>query len=116
MPALHEVEYSSDGFRWLDWNDRDSSVLAWVRFSASGQAVISVSNFTPVVREGYRLGVPNAGRYVEIMNTDRQDYGGGGVVNAGGLETSAEGYQDLPASILVTLPPLATIYLALERG
>jgi 1,4-alpha-glucan branching enzyme len=113
-PALYELDYDARGFRWLDWTDGSSSVLAWLRFGARGEALIAVCNFTPIVRHGYRIGVPVPGRYRELLNTDAQAYGGGGVSNSD-LHGVDGPYQDCPASLVLTLPPLATVYLQLVR-
>ena len=109
IPALHEVDYSSEGFEWIDYTDHEQSVLAWLRSDKNGGFVISVSNFTPVLREGYRLGLPRLCRLQEILNTDDKAYWGSGVVNN---EITVEAHEHLtkPASALITLPPLATVF------
>jgi 1,4-alpha-glucan branching enzyme len=111
LPALHEIDYEPAGFRWLNCDDRESSVFAFARFDRRGGALISISNFTPVVREDYHLGVPAAGRYAEVINTDAVEYGGSGVGNAGAAEASREPRDWLPATLVLRLPPLATIFL-----
>ena len=70
---------AAEGFEWVDWQDADSSVLCWIRRGADGSFVICISNFTPLVRSGYRVGVPQAGCYTELLNTDSEKYGGSGV-------------------------------------
>jgi len=112
MPALHAVDFDSDGFRWLDWNDRDNSVFAWVRYARDGSCLVCVTNFTPVVRERYRIGVPRGGQWRELMNTDASEYGGSGRGNLGAVVADDEPQQGLPASLAVTLPPLATLYFS----
>jgi 1,4-alpha-glucan branching enzyme len=74
--ALHQLDFSSEGFEWIDYQDADSSVFCWLRRANDGSFVICISNFTPLVRSGYRLGVPQAGSYVELLNTDSVKYGG----------------------------------------
>jgi 1,4-alpha-glucan branching enzyme len=113
--ALHEIDFQPTGFSWIDCDDAQHSVISLVRRGEhQPDEVVAVFNFTPVVREGYRMGVPVAGRYVELINTDAEIYGGGNVGNAGGLETEPIGAQGLPQSLLITLPPLAG--LILRRG
>ncbi len=109
-PALYEQDFSNSGFEWIDWEDRDNSILAWLRRDHHGGFVISVSNFTPVVRRGYRLGVPEDGKYRELINTDDARYGGSGVNNPD-IHCSAEGAHGRPVSISIDVPPLATIII-----
>jgi 1,4-alpha-glucan branching enzyme len=110
--ALHEIDYEPAGFQWIDCNDHENSVISLARRGRSeGPPVLAVFNFTPVVRYGYRMGVPEAGRYQELVNTDSESYGGSNVGNAGWLES-----EDVPAhgharSIVVTLPPLGGLIL-----
>ena len=112
-PALYERDFDGAGFAWIAWEDRDNSTLSWLRFDASGGFVISVANFTPVPRENYRIGVPRAGRYRELFNSDDSRYGGSGMANTTLTATAAESHG-LPFSLDVTVPPLATIYLQPE--
>lgn len=107
--ALHELEYSWDGFTWLDLHDSKNSTLAYARLDRDGSAILVVCNFTPVVRYGYRLGVPEDGIYEEILNTDAARFGGSGVVNEA-RESQPSPWHDQPNSITFTLPPLATIF------
>ena len=109
-PALHEVDFSGAGFEWIDWNDRDSSVLAWLRKDKSGGFVVCVSNLTPLVRESYRLGVPEPGTYRVILTTDDERYGGSGA-GVAVVEANDNGQHGRPCSIDLTLPPLATVIL-----
>jgi len=110
-PALHERDFDGAGFEWLDWSDRDNSVLSWLRRAHDGGHVVIVSNLTPVVRRNYRVGVPEAGAYREILNTDALEYGGSGAGNLGGTEASGVSHHGRPYSLSLTLPPLATIML-----
>ena len=110
-PALHEVDFDPDGFQWLGGGDRQNSVVSFVRRAKDPEDfVVVVSNFTPVVHEGYRVGVPAGGRYGEILNTDDTRYGGSGVGNGSieAQETPAHGQEH---SLSLTLPPLATLIL-----
>jgi len=115
IPALHEVDFSSDGFEWIDWDDRDNSVLSWMRRDRSGGYVICVTNFTPVVRHDYQLGVPESRRFVELLNTDAEIYGGSDNRNAAVVADDA-GCHGKPCSIRVTIPPLATLILQPQDG
>ena len=92
-----------------------ANVLAFSRLSRDGKRlVVCACNFSPVVREGYRLGLPHAGRWVEVLNTDSGFYGGSGVGNLGGVMAEEGGWHDLPASASVTLPPLGVVWLVPE--
>ena len=109
-PALHEVDFSDAGFEWIDWGDRDNSVLSWLRRDRDGGFVICISNLTPVVREGYRVGVPEDGTYDVILNSDATEYGGSGA-GPKSAPASATGHHGRPHSIDLTLPPLGTLIL-----
>jgi 1,4-alpha-glucan branching enzyme len=113
-PALYEKDCEASGFQWLAGGDFENSVFAFARHGTNGGLAIVVSNFTPVPRHGYRIGVPRPGFYREILNTDAGLYGGANIGNDGGTGT-----QNVPAhgeaqSIAVTLPPLATLFLRLD--
>jgi len=107
---LHEVDFEPSGFRWLECEDREQSVVSWLRFDRDGGCVICVTNFTPVVREGYLVPVPSAGRYRELLNTDASLYGGSNVGNLGQALAVGEAHGTYAASLSLTLPPLATLY------
>lgn len=111
LPALHEQDFSAAGFTWIDCHDSEQSVLCWLRRAHDGRFVIAALNFTPVPRHGYRIGVPQAGRYREILNSDSAWYGGSNLGNGGLLEAAAENWREWPASLAVTLPPLAAVVL-----
>jgi 1,4-alpha-glucan branching enzyme len=113
-PALYERDFSADGFEWIDWQDADSSVFCWLRRAHDGGFVICVSNFTPLVRYGYRFGVPKAGTYVELLNTDATRYGGSGVVLGNAIASQPVAAHGRPCSLQIDLPPLATIMLKME--
>ncbi len=111
-PALHQVDFDWHGFEWIDANDSDNSVLTFIRRGKNSEdLIVAVINATPVVREGYRLGVPNPGLYREILNTDAAHYGGSNVGNLGGQQASDQPAQGRPYSLVLTLPPLAAVYL-----
>ncbi len=113
--ALHERDCESSGFRWIVVEDRDNSVLAWLRTGGEGsRPVVAACNFTPVPRAGYRLGLPLPGRWREILNTDAAAYEGSNAGNAGGVFAEDVASHGLPCSATLTLPPLATLWLAYE--
>jgi len=109
--ALHELDFSHEGFEWIDWQDADSSVLCWLRRASDGSFVVCVSNFTPLVRSGYRIGVPQAGCYTELLNTDAVEYGGSGVGVHRDINTENINAHGRQHSLQIDLPPLATIML-----
>ena len=111
QPALHRKDCSAEGFRWVVMDDADQSVFAFLRLSDDAPPVLVVCNFTPVPRYGYRLGVPDAGAWTEILNTDAAVYCGGNVGNGGSVQADKTPSHEWPASLCLTLPPLATIVL-----
>ncbi|MBT8075703.1 MAG: 1,4-alpha-glucan branching protein GlgB, partial [Gammaproteobacteria bacterium] len=113
--ALHELDFSGEGFEWIDWQDADSSVLCWLRRARDGSFVICVSNFTPLVRAGYRIGVPQAGLYTELINTDSVEYGGSGVGLGKDLPTENVPAHGREQSLQLDLPPLATLVLKITN-
>ncbi len=114
-PALWEVDSDPSGFWWLEPNDADRNVLAFARASKDGErVVVFVANLSPVPREGYRLGLPRASRWKEALNTDSRYYGGSDVGNLGGLEPEPIPWHNQSVSALVTLPPLAAVWLVPE--
>ncbi len=116
-PALHERDCEAKGFEWLVADDRDNSVIAWARWGDKEDALaVVVSNFTPIPREAYRIGVPLPGFYREALNTDADIYGGSNVGNLGGVAAESTPSHGKPCSVTLTLPPLATLVLVLEPG
>jgi 1,4-alpha-glucan branching enzyme len=112
LPALHERDTEAGGFQWLVADDAENSVIAWARRGTDeDRIVIVVSNFTPVPREGYRIGVPLPGFYREALNTDAEIYGGGNVGNGGGVHTEAAESHGHSCALCLTLPPLGTLIL-----
>ena len=110
-PALHELDCSPDGFAWVDCNDADQSIVSLVRRGRStDDRLLVVCNFTPVLRRGYLVGAPRAGFWQEVLNTDADLYGGSNQGNAGGVEARAVPWHGQPASLQITLPPLAAVY------
>jgi len=108
---LFELDGEPEGFDWLVVDDAENSVFAFERKSSNGERIILISNFTPVPREGYRIGVNAAGEYEEILNTDSMYYQGSNVGNFGSVKSEAITSHGRDNSISVTIPPLATIYL-----
>ncbi|APW38238.1 1,4-alpha-glucan branching enzyme [Rhodoferax koreense] len=110
-PALHELDCSPEGFEWIEHNDAQHSVLSFVRKgSARGSHVLVVCNFTPEVRHGYRVGVPGAGVYRERLNTDSEHYGGSNTgTPLGAASSEPVAWHGRAQSLLLTLPPLATL-------
>jgi 1,4-alpha-glucan branching enzyme len=114
-PALHQVDFSWEGFQWIDIHDVDNSILTFLRRARDpNDQIVVIANFTPVPREGYRVGVPKPGFYREILNSDAAGFGGSNMGNAGGLPSDELPWQGQPHSILVTVPPLAVVYFKPE--
>ncbi|MPZ87962.1 MAG: 1,4-alpha-glucan branching protein GlgB [Nitriliruptorales bacterium] len=112
LPALWQRDTRPEGFTWIDANNADDNVLAFIRWGEEGsQAVVCVSNFSPVVRR-LRVGLPAAGGFREVLNTDAGNYGGSNIGNYGAVTAEERGWHGQPASAELTLPPLATIWLA----
>ncbi len=112
VAALHELDFSPDGFAWIDANDNANSVLSYLRRDSGGQdEVVVVLNCTPLPREAYRVGVPRGGRWQELLNSDATEYGGSGVGNMGGVEAEKVPFHGRPYSVELTLPPLGIVLL-----
>jgi 1,4-alpha-glucan branching enzyme len=112
LPALHARDCEADGFRWIVVNDEAQSVIAFLRMGAEGDAPVAVvSNFTPVPRLAYRIGLPAPGHWREALNSDAEYYGGSNMGNLGGVVAEARPAHGFGASAVVTLPPLATLFL-----
>ena len=111
-PALHRGDLVADGTSWLVGDDDDNSVVAFVRHDPVGEAppVVVVANFTPVVRDGYRIGVPREGEWAELLNGDHESFGGSGVTNPP-VDAVAEPLHGQPHHITVRLPPLSIVFL-----
>ncbi|MGH9102486.1 MAG: 1,4-alpha-glucan branching enzyme, partial [Acidimicrobiales bacterium] len=122
-PALHEVDFDGRGFRWIDAADSDSNVLSFLRLAAGedpqvasrpGRVVACVANLSPVPREGYRIGLPAPGPWLELCNTDAAGYGGAGVGNGGRVHAEDIPFHGWPWSAALTLPPLGVLWLGPE--
>ncbi|MDR3431258.1 MAG: 1,4-alpha-glucan branching protein GlgB [Rouxiella aceris] len=112
--ALYELDYHPRGFEWLVVDDHENSIFAFARRDDHGNELIVVSNFTPVPRYGYRIGVGRPGRYHEVLNTDAHFYRGSNVGNVGDVYTDAQPCHQREHSLSLVIPPLATIYLRRE--
>ena len=110
--ALHELDFTQEGFQWIDCHDADQSIISFLRRGRSGTFVVVSLNFTPVPRENYRIGVPQAGVYRELLNSDSVFYSGSNVNNGEGLATDDRPWMDQPYSMLIKLPPLAGVILS----
>ncbi|MFW5680039.1 MAG: 1,4-alpha-glucan branching protein GlgB [Pseudomonadota bacterium] len=113
-PALHQLDAEWTGFEWIDASDSEQSVISYLRRGSDGSIAVVVCNFTPVVRHGYRIGVPVEGRYVERLNTDATRFGGSGVDNGGAVMAEDVPWHGRHYSLRVTLPPLGTLVLTPE--
>ena len=114
-PALHEVDFSWEGFQWIDFHDVDNSIVSFIRRASDpNDAVLVVVNFTPVVRNGYLVGVPTPGFYRELLNSDSAYYGGSNAINVDGVSSEPTPCQGQPHSIMLTLPPLGVVFLKRE--
>ncbi len=112
--ALHALDFESQGFAWIDCHDSDQSIVSYLRRGLDNSFVIIVLNFTPVLRNNYRIGVPQAGSYQEIFNSDAACYGGSNKGNGLGLHTENVAWMQHNQSLVITLPPLAGIVLQLN--
>jgi len=116
-PALHELDCAPEGFEWIDANDADHSVFSYLRKGkAAADTVLAVFNFTPIQREGYRLGVPAGGTWQELLNSDADHYGGGNRGNQGAVDAEAIPCHGRAWSISLTLPPLTMLLLKRTAG
>jgi 1,4-alpha-glucan branching enzyme len=114
-PALHQRDCDGRGFMWTVGDDLSNSVYAFVRTAENGPSILVISNMTPVPRHDYRIGVPHAGVWREIFNSDSDYYWGSNIGNAGRVETSAIAAHGHAQSVQLVLPPLATIFLRHDR-
>jgi 1,4-alpha-glucan branching enzyme len=117
-PALYELDFSPEGFEWVDAGNSDMSIIAFLRKSAGdAPPLLVVCNFTPVPRANFLVGVPSRGVWREIINTDARDYGGSGWGNFGAVESAPVGSHGSVESVSLNVPPLATLMLRWEpRG
>ena len=112
QPALYERDLDWEGFQWIEANDADNSTYSYMRFATDKNDFIVVAiNFTPVPLQNYRLGVPAAGFYQELLNSDAAVYGGGNVGNSGGVQSKPEQWREWQNSLDLTVPPLGMVVL-----
>ncbi len=110
-PALHHLDFSPEGFEWIEADDREKSVVAFLRRGRDGSPVLVVCNLTPVPRQNYCIGVPSGGTWVEILNSDARAFGGSGWGNLGSVEAAPVASHGRKHSVSLTLPPLSTLFL-----
>ncbi len=116
-PALYQVDFDAPGFEWIDCHDYESSTISLIRRATDRTDwVLAVLNWTPIAREGYRLGVPEPGYYAELLNSDAEVYFGGNVGNQGGRHTEPIPAHGHPQSLVLTVPPLAAVILKLTTN
>jgi 1,4-alpha-glucan branching enzyme len=109
---LYECDFEPDGFRWIDCNDNENSVVSFVRYARDkGDFVVMLFNFTPVPRAEYRIGVPQPGWYAELLNSDSTTYGGSNVGNGGGVASEPVPAHGFDQSVRLLVPPLACLML-----
>ncbi len=112
IPSLWERDFDPDGFHWIDANDADNNVLSFYRVGDGDRHhLVCVCNLSPVVQDGFRVGLPKEGTYTEVLNTDSERYGGTNIGNMGAVNSEREAWHGLPHSALLTLPPLAVVWL-----
>ena len=110
-PALWALDHSPEGFSWIDANDAAGNVFSYVRTDGRGSQVACIVNFAAVPHADYTVGLPEAGRWSEVLNTDAEIYGGSGVGNLGGVTAEEVASHGRPASARVTVPPLGAVWL-----
>ena len=115
-PALWERDGDPNGFQWIDGADNARNIVSFVRYDHAGNALAVLANFAGHPHGGYRTGLPSAGEWTEIFNSDAEKFGGSGVGNFGSVTATAEAWGDLPASAEVTLPPLGAVFLYKSAG
>ena len=115
-PALHQLDAEPRGVTWSGFDHADCSVLCLVRHAEHGRDVVAIINATPIPRYGYRVGVPRLGRWVELANSDAEEFGGSGVTTGLPVHASDTPWMGLPCSIVIGLPPLSAVLLAAEEG
>ena len=114
-PALYQIDDSWDGFQWLNADDRDHSIVSFVRYDRDGNAIACVTNYTPVFYPEYRLPLPEQGTLTEIFNTDRDVFGGSNQYNAWTVEAESIPCNNHPYSTIICVPPLSTVYFRYDR-
>jgi 1,4-alpha-glucan branching enzyme len=113
--ALYALDFSQDGFEWIDCHDASQSVLSYLRLDQAGNGTVVILNFTPVTRKDYRIGLPEGGWWQEVLNSDAECYWGSNVGNGGGVQAEATSWMNRPYSASLTLPPLGALVLRPAR-
>ena len=113
--ALHELDFSHDGFRWIDCNDSEQSILALLRLNSQGEHIICLFNFTPIPRVDYRIGVPETSNYHEILNTDSSYYSGSNCGNSSETQAEEKSWMGFDQSLVLTIPPLGALFLQVVK-
>jgi 1,4-alpha-glucan branching enzyme len=117
QPALYQVDFDPAGFEWVDANDWEGSIVSFIRHDRARQgSILVVTNFTPVVRKSYRVGVPDRGVWAELLNSDAEAYGGSGVGNLGEVHARPIPSHGRPYSLSLTVPPLGVLFLRNRNG
>ena len=112
---MYAYSFDARGFEWVDYNDAHNSVISFLRKDENpGDTLLVVCNFTPAMHEHYRLGVPQAGQWVQVFNSDDSRYGGSNKHNSGPIQTVQEAYHGREHSITLLLPPLSVVYFKLQ--
>jgi 1,4-alpha-glucan branching enzyme len=115
-PELHQIDFSHEGFEWIDFHDVQQSIISFIRRGVHEEDfTVCAFNFTPLPREGYRVGVPRPGIYREIFNSDAAPFGGSNVINPAPLPADTSPWGSQPYSVQVTLPPLGAVFLRPEE-
>ena len=110
-PALFERDFTPDGFEFIDFSDYQNSIISFLRKSADKQSIVlAVCNFTPQTWKGYRIGVPEDGHWIEVLNSDASVYGGSNQGNGGGREADLKPFHGKPFSLSLTIPPLGILF------
>jgi len=110
LPALHNNDFSGEGFHWIDCEDSDHSIISYIR-KHDGKNILVILNFTPVPRNGYVLGCPTEGQFKEVLNSDSSFYGGENIGNHGVIYANPSPYAGFPFSLNVNIPPLGGLIL-----
>lgn len=111
-PALYDIDFESSGFEWIDFSDQEQSVISFMRKGKNEKdRIILVANFTPIPRYNYRIGAPEGGKYIELLNSDAKEYGGSGIGNLGSVTADDLPFHGRNYSLSLTLPPLGIIFL-----
>jgi 1,4-alpha-glucan branching enzyme len=115
-PAMHELDFDPHGFEWIDFHDWENSIVSFMRKGrTTDDIIVVVCNFTPVLRQNYRIGVPRGGFWREVLNSDSEYYWGSGRGNSGGVEALPDPSHGKNYSLSLTLPPLGILFLKHSR-